>query len=302
MFAAHPLAAEGCTGAVVKADCVAYDGPSPTGKQIPLKVGDILAFGKIFPPDWSYTERKNGLVRVFWSENNLGEREKMIWAPEEAIQTFDVPCKGADCAPWEGFTHHFTKEFLAHARMTMDRLGLGGTQAVARLGADGAPPEDQADAAADADIGKWRYASEVNPITDLINIYCSLDSEGPAGGGAAARQATLVARLTGTKFELYVNTHFAVEPPQNDRDIIACTVRFDKEKPMTLDFRRSSDGTGLFFLSPVGQANLLSAHGTFTIELKPQNSMPRYAVFELEGMRACLARMQRDANVRLVGN
>jgi hypothetical protein len=294
-------------------------------------VGDILAFGKIFPPDWSYTERRNGLVRVFWFENNLGGREKMIWAPEEAIQTFDVPCRGADCAPWEGFTHHFTKEFLAHARIAMDRLGLGGAQAVeaveaadaaARPGAEDAPPEGQADVAADADIGKgnaraagqtdaadadagigkWRYASEVNPITDQVTIYCGLDSDESAGGAVAGQPVTLMMRLIGTKFELYMNTRFAVEPEASHFFGLSYSVRLDKEKPTALYFTRASDGAGVFFNRPLEQAKLLSQHKTFAVEIKPLNGMPRYAVFELEGMRACLARMQRDANVRLVGN
>ena len=285
-------------GAIAIEDCVAYSSSSITSKQIPIKEGTVLAYGKIFPPDWSYTERENGLIRVWYLENPNGSREKLIWVPENSVKEFEMDCQGwVDCTPWEttGLRRKWRPLFLAQARMAHSEYK--GDARIATVGDSETTITTEPVEPVDLeDLGKWTYKTEINPITDAVDVVFSLDSDKPTGGVIVAQPVTLVGRLRGRTFELYLRTNFIVESTRNND--VRCTVRYDKNTPTTLDFSQSANSAGLFFYTPIEQALLFTTYDTFAIELTPRNEASRFAVFTLHGLKSCIAKMEADAGIK----
>jgi hypothetical protein len=274
-------------GAVAFEDCTAYS-KLPSSGPIAIKASTIFSFGKIFPPDWAYTERTDGHILVWYLANPDGAKEQRVWVPEKSVIEFNVNCKGNDCIPWEGILKRtWTSSFT---RMAQAALANGkNDNSILVFDATGIDTSD---------LGKWQYKAEINPITDAVEISFLLESDAPTGGTVIAKPMSLIARYNKGKFEFYISAGVVLKNALNSFSITN-TVRYDKESPTSLSFSPDTSGTALFFKEPSTQIQRMAQHSTFAIEVKPHDTVSRYATFELHGLKACLAKFEKDSGQKI---
>jgi hypothetical protein len=130
-------------------------------------------------------------------------------------------------------------------------------------------------------------------MTDKKIIVFNLKSQNRQGGILLAEPMTMIARLTGERFELYISTGFVVDSDYQ-YDSVNCMVRYDKEEAQQEYFDVASSHTAIFFQDPEEALRELSSSKTFTVEIPSTLGGRRHGIFALNGTANVRARIEAE--------
>lgn len=127
-------------------------------------------------------------------------------------------------------------------------------------------------------IGKWIYATEINPIDDTTMIWFALECE-----ATTYRSPVLDIRWDDGKTILYIDWKNYLS------DNTRVTFRLDKEKAVTKNWTGSTSKTATFY-SRRSKDNIkfiqkLMEAGKLAVQITPYGEGPTTAVFDIRGLK-----------------
>jgi hypothetical protein len=138
----------------------------------------------------------------------------------------------------------------------------------------------------------WEVATQVDPMTDEVQVIARAMSIEPVAGSFGRDQAALIVRCANRRLDVYVAV-----PNMLDYDGMTETTRgryrFGTSEAVPIAWQVSTDRQGAFFTKPAGWVKILqnNEHEVVTFQLPAFRDPTMFAKFSLAGAKADLQRV-----------
>lgn len=133
--------------------------------------------------------------------------------------------------------------------------------------------------------GKWKIASETNPLDDTKTVIAQLNANNSVEGWPRKRVVPIFAvRCLSGKLDAFFVTGMAADVETSDLGYYTLKLRLDRDPAFEIKATEATSNDALFFVNPASVLSKLQGKSSMLVQFVPLNSPSVQTTFTLEGL------------------